>query len=313
VSGDRRVHLDRLAVSLVIGCTVVWGLGQVASKMALDEVPPLTQAGLRSIGAALLVLAWAKLRGIPLWERDRTLGPGLVAGALFAAEFAAVYSALQFTTAGRMTVFLYTAPFVVAIGMPFIARAERLTGLALAGLIAAFAGVGFAFADSFTSAGAGSQQWLGDLLAGLAALGWGATTLVIRATALAPIHPAKTLLYQLGVSGVGLTAIGWFVGERAQWPLSMTVAAAPGVPGRRRRLHELRRVVLAHPDLLRDETVGLHAVDPGRRARRWRRAAARAGQSPHRGCARRRLPRARRRQPPLIPLRRPLPGRGIPP
>jgi drug/metabolite transporter (DMT)-like permease len=226
VSGDRRVHLDRLAVSLVIGCTVVWGLGQVASKMALDEVPPLTQAGLRSIGAALLVLAWAKLRGIPLWERDRTLGPGLVAGALFAAEFAAVYSALQFTTAGRMTVFLYTAPFVVAIGMPFIARAERLTGLALAGLIAAFAGVGFAFADSFTSAGAGSQQWLGDLLAGLAALGWGATTLVIRATALAPIHPAKTLLYQLGVSGVGLTAIGWFVGERAQWPLSMTVAAA---------------------------------------------------------------------------------------
>ena len=97
---------------------------------------------------------------------------------------------------------------------------------ALAGLIAAFAGVGFAFADSFTSAGAGSQQWLGDLLAGLAALGWGATTLVIRATALAPIHPAKTLLYQLGVSGVGLTAIGWLVGERAQWPLSMTVAAA---------------------------------------------------------------------------------------
>ena len=218
MSGDRRVHLDRLAVSLVIGCTVVWGLGQVASKVALDEVPPLTQAGLRSIGAALLVLAWAKLRGIPLWERDRTLGPGLVAGALFAAEFAAVYSALQFTTAGRMTVFLYTAPFVVAIGMPFIARAERLTGLALAGLIAAFAGVGFAFADSFTSAGAGSQQWLGDLLAGLAALGRGA--------ALAPIHPAKTLLYQLGVSGVGLTAIGWLVGERAQWPLSMTVAAA---------------------------------------------------------------------------------------
>jgi len=28
------------------------------------------------------------------------------------------------------------------------------------------------------------------------------------------------------VSGVGLTAIGWLVGERAQWPLSMTVAAA---------------------------------------------------------------------------------------
>jgi len=228
VSGDRSVHLDRRAVSLVVGCTVVWGLGQVASKVALAEVPPLTQGGLRSIGAALLVLAWAKRRGIPLWERDGTLGPGLVAGTLFAAEFAAVYSALQFTTAGRMTVFLYTAPFVVAIGMPFISRGEGLRGLPLAGLITAFAGVAFAFLDSFTSAGAGSQQWLGDLLAALAAIGWGATTLVIRATALAPVHPAKTLLYQLGVSGIGLTAIGGLTGERMQWPLTAPVAEALG-------------------------------------------------------------------------------------
>ena len=43
--------------------------------------------------------------------------PGLIAGTLFAAEFGAIYSALQFTTAGRMTVFLYLAPFVVAIGI----------------------------------------------------------------------------------------------------------------------------------------------------------------------------------------------------
>ena len=226
MSDERRVHLDRRAVSLVVGCTVLWGLGQVASKVALAEVPPLTQGGFRSIGAAVLVFGWAKRRGIPLWERDGTLVPGLVAGTLFAAEFAAVYSALQFTTAGRMTVFLYTAPFVVALGMPFVSRAERLRGLPLAGLVAAFAGVAFAYLDGFTSAGPGSLQWLGDLLAGLAAIGWGATTLVIRATALAPIHPAKTLLYQLGVSGIGLTAIGWLAGERAQWPLSAPVAGA---------------------------------------------------------------------------------------
>ncbi len=226
MSSERQVHLDRRAVLLVVGCTVLWGFGQIASKVALAQIPPLTQGGLRSIGAALLVLAWARWRGIPLLERDRTLLPGLIAGSLFAAEFGALYSALQFTTAGRMTVFLYLAPFVVAIGMAFISRAERLRGLALVGLVAAFAGVAFAFLDSLTAAGAGSRQWLGDVLAGLAALGWGATTLVIRATRLGPVHPAKTLLYQLGISGIGLTTVGWFAGERAQWPLTPITAGA---------------------------------------------------------------------------------------
>ena len=226
MSSERHVHLDRRAVLLVVGCTVVWGLGQIASKVALTQIPPLTQGGLRSVGAALLVLAWARWRGIPLWERDGTLVPGLIAGTLFAAEFGAIYSALQFTTAGRMTVFLYLAPFVVAIGMVFISRSEGLRGLALAGLVTAFAGVAFAFLDSLTTSGAGSRQWLGDLLAGLAALGWGATTLVIRATRLGPVHPARTLLYQLAVSGVGLTTVGWLSGERVQWPLTPMNAGA---------------------------------------------------------------------------------------
>jgi drug/metabolite transporter (DMT)-like permease len=59
-----------------------------------------------------------------------------------------------------------------------------------------------------------------------AALGWGATTLVIRATRLASADPAKTLLYQLAVSGVGLSAAGWLTGERMQWPLTGPVGAA---------------------------------------------------------------------------------------
>ena len=110
--------------------------------------------------------------------------------------------------------------------MVFISRSEGLRGLALAGLVTAFAGVAFAFLDSLTTSGAGSRQWLGDLLAGLAALGWGATTLVIRATRLGPVHPAKTLLYQLAVSGVGLTTVGWLSGERVQWPLTPMNAGA---------------------------------------------------------------------------------------
>ena len=67
---DRKAHLDALAVSALTGCCFLWGLNQVAAKAALPEVPALQQAAVRSLGAALLVWAWAAWRGIRLFERD---------------------------------------------------------------------------------------------------------------------------------------------------------------------------------------------------------------------------------------------------
>jgi drug/metabolite transporter (DMT)-like permease len=74
----RREHLDALAVGLLITCCALWGLNQVAAKAALAEVPPLTQAALRSLAGALLVLGWAKARGVVLFDRDATLHGGLL-------------------------------------------------------------------------------------------------------------------------------------------------------------------------------------------------------------------------------------------
>jgi len=197
---DRKTRLDAVAVLSLVSCCFLWGLNQVAVKAALPEVPPLAQAGLRSLGAALLVFAWSRWRGIQLFERDGTLAGGLLAGSLFAAEFACIFLGLQFTTASRMAVFIYLSPFVVALGMPFISRSERLTLLQLVGLTIAFAGVAWAFAEGFTQPAAGARQWLGDALGVAAAVLWGATTLTIRATPLGKASAEKTLLYQLAVS-----------------------------------------------------------------------------------------------------------------
>jgi drug/metabolite transporter (DMT)-like permease len=181
-------------------------------------VPPLTQAALRSAGAALLVLCWAKARGMTLFERDATLRGGLLAGALFAGEFACIFIGLQFTSASRMVVFIYLAPFVVALGMPLIARGERLSTLQWLGLAAAFAGVAWAFAEAFSpTATAPPRQWLGDALGVAAALLWGATTLAIRATPLSTASAEKTLLYQLAVSAALLALAAPLAGE--SWPL----------------------------------------------------------------------------------------------
>lgn len=217
---DRHASLDTRAVVLVVVCTALWGVNQVAAKVALAEIPPLLQAGLRSLGAALLLALWARARGLPVWRRDGTLGAGLLAGMLFAVEFACIFIGLQYTTASRMAVFIYLAPFVVALGMPLIAPTEQLDRWQGLGLATAFGGVVWAFADGFTAPVAGPRQWLGDALGIAAAVLWGLTTLVLRGSRLSTALPEKTLLYQLLVSGLALVAGAWAAGE--PWPAQLT-------------------------------------------------------------------------------------------
>lgn len=216
MTDTRRATLDPPAVTLLLGCCVLWGLNQVATKVALADFPPFLQAAMRSAGAAALVLGWARLRRLPLFGRDGTLAGGLLAGTLFAAEFGLIFFGLQYTSASRMVVFIYLAPFVVALGMPFIAHGERLRPAQWGGLAVAFAGVAAAFAEGFAQPSAGPRQWLGDACGVASALLWGATTLTIRATRLAGAPAEKTLLYQLGVSAVLLAAVSPLAGEA--WP-----------------------------------------------------------------------------------------------
>ncbi|OWQ45247.1 EamA family transporter [Roseateles noduli] len=209
---ERKQHLDSTAVVILLGCCVLWGLNQVAAKAALTEIGPLWQAALRSGLAGALVWAFAAARGIALFRRDGSLPGGLLAGVLFAAEFACIFVGLQYTTASRMVVFLYLSPFVVALGMPLISPAERLTKRQAAGLLIAFGAVAFAFGEGLQGTGQ-TMQWLGDALGLLAALLWGGTTLAIRATKLSSASAEKTLLYQLAISAIALAAGAAATGE----------------------------------------------------------------------------------------------------
>lgn len=217
MTDQRRDRLDLLAASLLLVCCALWGVNQVVVKATLPEIPPLLQAGLRSTIAALLLWGLATVRGIPLFERDGSGPGGLAAGLLFGAEFVCVYLGLQYTTASRLVVFLYLAPFVVAVGMPFISRAERLTLPQWIGLAAAFSGLAYAFQEGFSLSGRTEAQasisWIGDTLALASGLLWGLTTLSVRATRLAQVSAEKTLFYQLAVSAPVLLGASMLSGE----------------------------------------------------------------------------------------------------
>jgi drug/metabolite transporter (DMT)-like permease len=227
MTDGRRAHLDTLAVASLLLCSALWGLNQSASKVAVAEIPPLLQAALRSAGAALLLALFTWVRRIdlrPATNAAATVRGGLLAGALFALEFGCIFVGLQYTTASRMAVFIYLAPFFVALGMPLIAPGEKLRGWQLAGLLLAFAGVAAAFGDSFSSrAVANPQQWWGDTLGVIAAALWAGTTLTIRATPLSSAPAEQTLMYQLVVSALLLTIATLATGER--WPQSASMVA----------------------------------------------------------------------------------------
>jgi len=207
----RKDRLDAWAMAAMVGLSAVWGFNQVAAKVANAGISPLMQAGLRSAGAAVLLLAWSLARGTPLFRRDGTLVAGLAAGLLFAGEFAFLYAGLQYTTASRAVVFFYTAPFVVAVGMHLLVPSERLGRNQVVGLLAAFVGIVAAFGETLTLPS--GPQWIGDLMMLAAAALWGGTTVLVRATSLSHIAADKTLFYQLVVSGVALPLASPLIGE----------------------------------------------------------------------------------------------------
>jgi drug/metabolite transporter (DMT)-like permease len=233
---ERKDHLDTLAYTLLLACCLFWGFQQVLIKATVVSVPPVFQAALRFAGATALLWLWCRWRGVALFAgdtntRDDSLRPGLLAGALFAAEFACLYIALQHTGASRATVFLYTSPFWVAALLPLLVRTERLRPMQWLGLACAFGAVVFAFGDGLRGS---SVSWVGDTLALAAGMFWGLTTVLIRASTLARVSAEKLLFYQVAVSAVTLPLLSLYLGENwhVQWSvftiISMLVQTVVG-------------------------------------------------------------------------------------
>ena len=153
------------------------------------------------------------------WRRDGTLGAGLAVGLLFALEFALLFVAVKLTTAASAIVFIYTAPFFVALGALLFLPQERLRPRQWLGMGLAFAGVAVGLYRRSEGA-----SLIGDLLALAGAAVWGATTLVIKTTSLRTADATKTLLYQIVISAAACPPVAWLAGERLPARISLIPA-----------------------------------------------------------------------------------------
>ncbi|WP_310270004.1 DMT family transporter [Roseateles saccharophilus] len=209
--------LDVRAGGLMLLLCFLWGLQQVSLKAVSDQASPMLMVALRSAMALALLAGLMCWRGEMLDRRRRAAGAA--AGTLFGLEFLLVAVALQLTQASHVAVFLYTSPLFTAVGLHWRLPAERLDCRRWAGIGLAFGGIALALFD-----GGGARTgmaWLGDLLAVLAGLAMGATTVTIRCTRLATAPATETLFYQLLGAVVLLLPTAWLTG---QWRFEPTAA-----------------------------------------------------------------------------------------
>ena len=214
-------RLDQRAAALLVLCCGFWGLQQILIKGTVSEVPPFWQASLRFWIASAFLFAWCRWRRIDLFSRDGSWRMGLLAGALFAGEFAFIYAGLQFTNASRLTIFLYTSPFWVAALLPLLTPSEHLRRLQWWGLLLAFFGVVLAFSQGLGDHQ--NDQWRGDLMGLVAGMLWGLTTLVLRSPQLAHQAAERNLFFQIGTTALVLPWLSLAWGE--PWQLNYSLGA----------------------------------------------------------------------------------------
>jgi drug/metabolite transporter (DMT)-like permease len=131
--------------------TLIWGTTWAAITIALRGIPPFTGVALRFGVAAVLLLAYAYLKGIPLAaanSRDRRLRI-LHALLTFCASYGVVFWAEQWVPSSLASVLFATFPLMVAVLAHFVLPSERMTAPVLVGTVLGFAGIAVIFAEDF--------------------------------------------------------------------------------------------------------------------------------------------------------------------
>ncbi len=201
--------LDARAGSLMLLLCFIWGLQQVSLKAVAAQASPMLMVALRSLIALALLAMLMRWRGeVPDRRRWKA---GALAGSLFGLEYLLVSEALQLTHASHVVIFLYTAPLFAALGLHWWLPAERLGARQWSGIALAFGGIALAFLGGRADGAAAAP--LGDLLALMAGMAWGATTVTIRCSLLAAAPATETLFYQLLGAACLLLPGAWLAGQ----------------------------------------------------------------------------------------------------
>ncbi|WP_050931307.1 DMT family transporter [Aestuariivita boseongensis] len=206
---ERKDNVDAIGAVMLTSFASLLAFNQVVIKVTSGGFGPVYMAGLRSVGAVVVILIWMRLRKVSVKTPPQARLGGLLVGILFAVEFMAIYSAIDITTVSRASIMLYTMPVWLALIGHFVLPGERLTPRRSIGLGLAMMGVVMALLDR---SGAHVSLW-GDLLGLSAAICWAGIALTVRLTPLSQEKPELQLLWQLAISAPVMMIAAYVIGD----------------------------------------------------------------------------------------------------
>lgn len=210
------ISTRRLCLLSVGGAVLLWSTSFVATKLALEDIPPLTLAAFRFwLAAGLLVPIVAATGRLARPSPVDTLG--FIAGGLLGitAYFSVENLGVHFATAADAALLVAAYPAITLLLEALVYR-SAVSWSRLAGAGVAMIGVALIVSNGFDQAG-GDRRVLGDVLLVVSGIVWALYSFVTRRSL--RTYPALTVTcYQTVAGAVAFLPLVWIEQDRWQAP-----------------------------------------------------------------------------------------------
>lgn len=147
----------------------IWGSTWLFIKLGLEDLPPLTFAGIRFVIACAILFAWIRIRRMPVpTKRGDWILLGVSGVLAFGLNYGLVFWGEQYISSGLAAVLQSTLPAFGLVFAHFHLPTERLSWARITGVVLGVFGVGVVFSNQLAIAG--RQAFAGSVALVLSAL-----------------------------------------------------------------------------------------------------------------------------------------------
>ena len=214
--------IARAQIVGLVGLTLVWGLNWPLMKFSLRELSPIYFRALTMTGGALMLLAWYRLRGVPMRLPRTAMLPVLLLALpnIFGWHLFSILG-VQELASGRAATLGFTMPiWTVLLAAVFFG--QGLSRRALVGMACAGAAVALLVAHEITSL---AGRPLGVLWMQVAAVSWALGTILMRRSTLK--LPTQTLtVWMMMLSSAAFWVVASMLEPAPTWQFSVPMWTA---------------------------------------------------------------------------------------
>lgn len=185
----------------------IWGSTWLFIKLGLEDLPPISFAGIRSLIAALVLFAVVIVWRVPVprARRDWSMiaGTGLLA---FTINYGLLFWGEQYVSSGLAALLQATIPAFGLVIAHYYLPGERITPMKICGVVLGVVGVGVIFSNQMRVEGSRALWGSAGIVVG--ALGVAYANVLVKARG-AHIEPATLAAGQLGCGLLPLLLAGF--------------------------------------------------------------------------------------------------------